>query len=486
LFSRQLPPFSYLKIAFFFQKGAFCRGKAPFIFDQNKFISAYNDTLQESITSVIDPVKLSKLARENGFLQRQSKLKPEEFVDTLISSGFDHSQLSLQECCNDLAQQHHKSLSKVALHNRFNENSLKFLKSILAGQITSRLHIGEAGTLQPFTKVLIADSSKFSIPAQYTKDYPGFGGWKNGSALMNIQYAFDLKEGNWENLELTKATQNDQSHSKRTLNDIKSGELHIRDLGFVTMGYLTRIVSEKAFFLNRLHPQFKTVQCNTGKAIDWTKLYQKAQDNRYAHFTTNVVIGTGKEAFECRLIAVPVADKVWSERIRKAEKHAKSKGVSLSKEYKERCRFSLFITNVEEQILKAVDVIRVYRLRWQIELVFKTWKSLLGIQKVKAVNKTRFECQLIARFIWILMNWKIFKCLDMFIQENSPGYACSMWKFFKQARAFGHALRRVYNGSFNFKDWSEMFIFPIVNRLLIEPKKGKKAAFQIANEIFIP
>ena len=303
---------------------------------------------------------------------------------------------------------------------------------------------------------------------------------------MNIQYAFDLKEGDWENLELTKATQNDQSHSQKTLSDIKSGELHIRDLGFVTMRYLTGIVSEKAFFLNRLHPKFKTVQCKTGKAIDWTKLYQRMQDNRAAHFTTNIIMGTGEEAFECRLIAVPVAGKVWSERVRKAEKHAKSKGVSLSKEYKERCRFSLFITNVEEQILKAVDIIQVYRLRWQIELVFKTWKSLLGIQKVKAVNKTRFECQLIARFIWILMNWKIFKCLDVFIQKNSPGYACSMWKFFKQARTYGHALRKVYNGSLNLKDWFETLIFPIINRLLIEPKKGKKAAFRIANEIFIP
>jgi hypothetical protein len=404
----------------------------------------------------------------------------------LINSGFDHNQLSLQECCNDLAQQHHKSLSKVAFHNRFNASSLKFLKSVLADQITARLHIGEAGILKPFTKVLIADSSKFSIPAQYIKDYPGFGGWKNGSALMNIQYAFDLKGGNWENLELTKATQNDQSHSKKTLNDIKIGELHIRDLGYITMAYLTKVVSEKAFFLNRLHPKTKPVQCDTSKAIDWAKVYQQMQANKETTFTTNVFMGTDKEAFECRLIAVPVADQVWNERIRKAQKHAKSKGVCLSQEYKARCRFSIFITNVEEQVLKASDVIQLYRLRWQIELVFKNWKSLLGIQKVKAVKKDRFECQLIARFIWILMNWKIFKCLDVFIQKNSPGYACSMWKFFKQARSFGHALRKVVNGSLTFKDWCEIFIFSIINSLLIEPKKGKKSAFQIINEIFNP
>jgi len=28
-----------------------------------------------------------------------------------------------------------------------------------------------------------------------------------------------------------------------------------------------------------------------------------------------------------------------------------------------------------------------------------------------------------------------------------------------------------------FKDWCEIFIFPIIKHLLIEPKKGKKAAF---------
>ena len=71
-------------------------------------------------------------------------------------------------------------------------------------------------------------------------------------------------------------------------------------------------------------------------------------------------------------------------------------------------------------MLKAADIIQLYRLRWQIELVFKTWKSLLCIHKVKAVKKDRLECQLLARFIWILMNWKIFRCIDTFIQNQRP------------------------------------------------------------------
>ena len=400
-------------------------------------------------------------------------------------SGFDHSQLSLQECCNDLAQQYQKSLSKEALHKRFNDRSLGFLKLVLAEQMASKLDTIQANNWQPFSRVLVADSCKFRLPDKYAGDYPSFGG-RSALSLMNIQYAFDLKHGQWENLELTKATQNDQGHSKKTLQRIGQGELHIRDMGFVTMPYLKKVVAEKAFFLNRLPAKWKPLQCGSGKAIDWAKRYRQMQKSKEDRFETMVTIGEGKEAFNGRLIAVAVPEQVWAERIRKAQKQAKSHKWGLSDEYKERCKFSVFITNVEEKILKTNDVIQLYRIRWQIELIFKTWKSLLGIHKVKAVKRERLECQLIAKFIWILIHWKIFWCIDAFIQKNSPGYACSVWKFFKLARQFDHILRNVITACMSFKDWCKISLYAIIKNLLTEPKKKKIPAFQIVYQVFKP
>lgn len=444
--------------------------------------------MQNSITSVLDPVKLDILARKSGFLQRKSKFKPEEFIDTLIFSGLDHSQLSLQECCNDLAQQHQKSMSKVALHNRFNERSLGFLKLVLEDQMASKLEINQDVNWATFSKVLIADSCKFVMPEHYAEDYPGYGsfGNKKKSAIMNLQYSYDLKQGNWENLEFTKATQNDQSHTKKKLGSIGKGELHIRDLGFVTMEYLGRIISEQSFFLNRLHPQWKPVQCSTGKLIEWTALYEKMRNRTSQYFETIVTIGKDKNVFNCRLIAIPVPEEVWSERIREGEKKHKSMGSALTDEYKIRCRFNVFITNIKETDLIAADVIQLYRLRWQIELIFKNWKSLLSVHKVKAVKKERMECQLIAKFIWTLINWKIFWHVNAHVQKTSTGYACSTWKFFKQARLYSHALRKVVRAIMDFKSWCELFLCPIIKSLMIEPKKGKEPAFRIINKVFNP
>jgi hypothetical protein len=424
------------------------------------------------------------LARKSGFLRRQSKLKPEEFIDTLMFSSFDNSQLSLQECCNDLVHHYQKPYSKVALHKRFNQRSLNFLKLVLAEQVASKLEIRKENCWQPFNRVVISDSSKFSLPKQYKDDYPGYGNF--APSLMNIQYSYDLKSGDWENLEFTKATQNDQSHSKKNLHHINKDDLHIRDLGYVTHEYLSAVVSKQAFFLNRLHPQWKPVQHSNGRAIEWASLYLKMQDRGDRRFETTVTIKTDKTAFDCRLIAVTVPEKVWAERIRKAQIRLKSMGSSLSDEYKARCRFSIFITNVKQETLTAADIIQLYSLRWQIELIFKTWKSLLNIHKVKAVKKDRLECQLFARFIWILMSWKIFQCIDTFIQNNNPGYACSIWKFFKQARYHNYALRKLITCKMSLDDWLDIFIYPIIKSLLIEPKKGKDPAFTVINQIFNP
>jgi hypothetical protein len=405
----------------------------------------------------------------------------------LMFSWFDHSQVSLQECCNDFAQQHRKSLTKAGLQKRFNPASLKFLKAILAEQIASKMNLSLAtGKWEPFSRVLVADSCKFSLPVQYKEDYPSYKSFGNESSIMNLQYAFDLKGGDWENLEFTKAIQNDQSHSNKTLDNINENDLHIRDLGFVTMTYLAKVVSKKAFFLNRLHPQWKPVQQSNGKKIDWNALYKNMEESGNSHFETMVTIGKDKNSFGCRLIVTPVPAQVWAERIRKAQQKAKSQHVNLSDEYKSRCRFSIFITNTEEKMLETENVIQLYHLRWQIELIFKNWKSLLGIHKVKAVRRERFECQLLARFIWILLNWKIFQCIDAFIQKHSPDYACSIWKFFKQARLYGHGLRKVTTATMTFSEWCNIFILPIIKSLLIEPKKAKKPGYMIVNDIFKP
>ena len=47
----------------------------------------------------------------------------------------------------------------------------------------------------------------------------------------------------------------------------------------------------------------------------------------------------------------------------------------------------------------------LYSLRWQIELLFKTWKSIFRINKVKKINVYRLKCHIYSKLIalWLTM-----------------------------------------------------------------------------------
>jgi IS4 transposase len=77
---------------------------------------------------------------------------------------------------------------------------------------------------------------------------------------------------------------------------------------------------------------------------------------------------------------------------------------------------------VDREILPIEKIRRTYYLRWQIELVFKTWKSFFEINKVKKVKKERLECQLLAKLIWVLLNWQLFRSCNHYVKlQDSQG-----------------------------------------------------------------
>ena len=97
-----------------------------------------------------------------------------------------------------------------------------------------------------------------------------------------------------------------------------------------------------------------------------------------------------------------------AERLRKAHQKNKKKGRHpLSQAYKARAALNLFITNASNEQIPLNKVSSFYRLRWQIELMFKIWKSLCQIDKVKKVRKERLECYIFAKLISIVLAWHI-------------------------------------------------------------------------------
>jgi len=377
-------------------------------------------------------------------------------------------------------------VSREAIHKKFNKNAVEFMKSIFGQLLEKRFNTDNSRpqNLAHFNRICIKDSSKFRLPDNLSKDYPGYGGSYNCQGLMNLQYEYDFISGNWETLEFTKATRNDQTDSKETLSEIKRKDLLIRDLGYITPIYLKEIEKKRAYYLNRLPIAYSMFMDNENRtAFNWVKTHKKLTNNKIDVLEFDVLLSK-KHKIKARMIITKVPKEVYDQRIRKASKQAKSKKCQLSKEYKTKAWFNIFITNVPCDIFSSEDIVKMYSLRWQIELVFKTWKSILRINEVKAVKKERFECQLIATMIWLLIHNQFFQRINNLVRKKMPADGLSLFKFFGLAKEISSILREIITHRSSPKTSWLNLIIQSVPHMFIEHKKGKRSHCQIFDELF--
>jgi hypothetical protein len=109
----------------------------------------------------------------------------------------------------------------------------------------------------------------------------------------------------------------------------------------------------------------------------------------------------GHERVGCRFLAYRLPAPVVQERRRKALEEARKKGRQLSQEYLDWLSFGFYVTNISEQVWPPKVVGTVYRLRWQVELTFRNWKSLLKINVLKGTRPERIKCLIYGRLITI-------------------------------------------------------------------------------------
>lgn len=101
----------------------------------------------------------------------------------------------------------------------------------------------------------------------------------------------------------------------------------------------------------------------------------------------------------CRLIAVRAPAGAVQQRRARAIRSAQTHGKVLSTDYLDLLAWSLFVTNVPAAQLSLEQVVLLYRLRWQVELLFKLWKSYVGLNAIGPWRGERILTELYAKLI---------------------------------------------------------------------------------------
>lgn len=362
-------------------------------------------------------VNLQRKAVACGFYQRSSKLLPNMFFDILLYNASCNGQMSLGQLSGEASVSYNIEITRQGLDLRFDDKAVCYVKSILEQVIVNQV----AEPLDPrflsaFSRVRIKDGTRFDLPQRLKQYLPGYGGKNTSDAAACVQYEFDLKNRRLLDLDLTPAKRTDYQDAREKTDQIEKGDLVIRDLGYFSMPVLRSIAETGAFFLSRLKTKMSVFDENC-RQVNFCDLYSQMVKNKTPRVQIRALIGE-KERLPVRMCIELVSEQVYEKRIRAIEKENKSKGSQTSQEFRIRARFNILITNVKEEDLPAENMYKLYKTRWQIELVFKTWKSTLGIDKLQPMKYQRFMCLLYAKFILFLVNSQIIAMIGQKIYKT--------------------------------------------------------------------
>jgi hypothetical protein len=369
------------------------------------------DNFEKNLDEVISPFftqeELEILARESGFVKRTGKITGSIFLELIIFNSEQLKTQSLNDLTVTLNKKYQIDMAKQSLNERFNENAVTLVQMALEKMLNSQIDRNKLFEIEGINRILVKDSVCFQLDESFADKYPGSGG-SASKAAVRIQFEYDLLNGKIIDLSLNPYTKQDATDSLETIDLTQEGDLILRDLAYMSIKVLQEI---KGIFLCRLKSQLSAYELNeeTGEyvLIDFKLIYHELKTKQLNKIEK--VVYLGKEKLKVRLFIYLLPEEEYARRIRKATKKnaSKTKSKTLSKEYKSRAGLNLFITNSADSIITLDNAWKIYKLRWQIELIFKIWKSICKIDKVKKVKEERLECYIFSKLILIVSGWRI-------------------------------------------------------------------------------
>jgi hypothetical protein len=214
---------------------------------------------------------------------------------------------------------------------------------------------------------------------------------------MKIYLNYNYTQKNIAHLEISEGVRSDSKFTDKIISILQKDDLVLRDLGFFRIDSLKRIEEKEAYYLSRYF--LSTNLYIKGNKRDLLKFLESQK-----HLTIiDKEVQISMKKFSTRLIAIRVSDDVYNQRVRSLKKAYQQRRKTPKESTLKLQRYVIFITNIPKEMIEAKYIGTIYRLRWEIELCFKRWKSIFKIDRLTGINGNRTLCFIYAKLIAILL-----------------------------------------------------------------------------------
>jgi hypothetical protein len=418
------------------------------------------------------------LAKETDFVIRDSKkLNASLFLKMLLYDQLQYDNPSLHQHTFGLDATQDIKISKEGLNKRFTKAAVAFTKKILEAYLAHSIDHDSIATAlkEKFTAVRLLDSTEFKLPDSLADVFPGYSSTSAASCAA-IQFEYDILSKRICSLTLGNAKQSDKTFADERMDNIKAGELIIRDLGYYSVDSYKKIEDNNAYYISRLKSQIKIYEKHGEQyaELDLNTLIKRIRKSSKSNFDQTVYIGT-KEKKEVRLMAWLLEEDAQKNRLaKKRNKKGKINNNDILWSM-----LNVFVTNITKEELPLQQAYELYKIRWQIELMFKIWKSILKLDVVRKMKADRLKCYLYTKLLWILLCWDITAISELIVWSKQQKLI-SLYKCFALLKNRASEIIDVlFNINEKIKEWITKMMEFFSNYGLRENKKGRKNIAEI-------
>ena len=242
----------------------------------------------------------------------------------------------------------------------------------------------------------LQDSTTIGLPPAFAHLWPGGG----QEAAVKLQVRIDYLHGTLFGPFLQAAERHDRASVVQKM-PITQGAIRLADLGYFSLDCLNQINNNEGYYLSRIQVQTHLFD-RYGRQLDLPKWLAHQHIDE---IDMPILLGQ-HHRIKTRLLAWRLPEMVAQERRRKLLFFAKRKGQKPSKARLALCDWTLLVTNTSKDLLSLKDAQSLARLRWQIELLFKLWKSHGQVDKSKSQKPWRILTEVYAKIIGlIIQHW---------------------------------------------------------------------------------
>lgn len=355
----------------------------------------------------LSEIPIEKLSKQSNYCKRKpKKILPSELIKGFFLMAYSQGENSFQNWADKIGLLTNTTITKQALWKRMKVEQVEFLRKVFERIFTEMrgkvFKVTEGRILKHFNHVFIEDGTHIQLNKTMAKAYPGNRYWDRTNkqmgktkAILKIQATYNVVTQEFARFIIGNYRTNDQQSINTTVEYARRGDLVIRDLGYFSSKVFKSLLVKGISFISRLRMKTKILTVKDEEPIDLARMLRKR-----GILDTNILISQ-KQKTPVRLIAFPVEESVAENRRRKAKKE---KQKILTKEESFLMGFHLFITDVPPKKLSMQDVVLLYRIRWRIEIIFKTWKSCLKMTNIKKdTNQYRLESYIYCMLIFIVL-----------------------------------------------------------------------------------